>query len=314
LRRTEGSRRVKIVVVGSIAIDSIKSPYGSADSIPGGSATYFSIAASYLCNEIGVVAAVGTDFPYMDLFHARGIDTSGMEIIEGKTFRWGGRYEEDNPNLAITEYTSLNVFQGFRPNLPNPYRDAEYLFLANIDPSLQKDVLAQMKMPKIVGLDTMDFWIERKRDELFELFDMVDMIFLNEEEAKRITGEKSTIKALRAIEGNRAIVVKRGEYGSITSFKGTIFCLPAYPVEMAVDPTGAGDSFAGGVIGYIASIGGGMEGIRESEMKRAVAYGTIMASFCIESFGPKRLMEISREDIKRRLEEFEDMISLRRNP
>lgn len=301
---------MKIVAVGSVAIDSIKSPYGSANSIPGGSATYFSVAASHLCDSIGVVAVVGTDFlPYMDIFEARGIDTSGIEVKEGKTFRWGGRYEENDPNVAITEYTCLNVFQDFRPILPDHYKDAWYLFLANIDPSLQSYVLEQVRMPKAAGIDTRDFWIERKREELLELFRRVGIIFLNEQEAKQITGEVSTVKALKSIGNGNLVVVKRGEYGSIIGFKDNILCFPAYPVDKAVDPTGAGDSFAGGVMGYLASLGKGIEEVGLTEVKRAIVYGTIMASFCIESFGPRRLMEISREDIERRLREFIGMIS-----
>ena len=290
------------LVVGSVAFDSVETPFGKADEVLGGSGTYFSTAASYFA-DINLVAVVGEDFPdsHLDFMKDRGINIDGLQKVEGKTFRWKGRYEYDL-NQAHTLETHLNVFESFDPVIPDSYRDAEYVFLANIDPELQLKVVEQVRNPKLVACDTMNFWIEGKPDALKRLLKKTDIFVINEGEAREFTGESNLIKASRKIldYGPTTLIVKRGEYGALMFSGQTIFSAPAYPLEDIFDPTGAGDSFAGGFMGYLANT----ENLNEDGIRQAIILGSVMASFNVEDFSLNRLKNLTNEEIKERYGEF----------
>ena len=302
---------MSLLVVGSMAFDSIKSPFGEVERVIGGSATYFSLAASYLAS-VRLVSVVGRDFPKktIDMLGARGIDLQGLKVAEGDTFRWKGYYEYDL-NTAHTVKTELNVFQDFAPVLPPSYRETPYVFLGNIDPRLQLDILAQVRKPRIVALDTMNFWIEKSPQLLREVIRNVDIVVVNEAEVRELTGEFNLVKAARKLMGMGPgrVVIKRGEYGVLHLSDGEIFAAPAYPLETIFDPTGAGDSFAGGFMGYLASRG--EAALTEMDYRLATIYGSAIASFTVEAFSTERLQGLSREDIDSRLEAFRALTEFR---
>ncbi len=300
-----------ILVVGSVALDSIKTPFGVADDILGGSACYFSTAASFF-TEVNLVAVIGDDFPqqHIDFLKSRHIDLTGLQKSKGETFRWKGRYDY-NLNEAHTLETHLNVFESFRPVLPDNYRDAEYVFLANIDPELQLEVLQQIKNPKLVACDTMNFWIEGKRAELIKTLSRVDILLINEAEVRQLADEPNLLKAAEIVRsfGPKILVVKQGEYGVLMFGEGSIFSAPAYPLDEVFDPTGAGDTFAGGFIGYLAAT----DNLDEQNLRKATVFGTVMASFTVEKFSLDRLRDIEYSEISDRykkiklLTEFADI-------
>jgi sugar/nucleoside kinase (ribokinase family) len=298
---------LSILVVGSVALDSIQTPFGQVDEALGGSATYFS-AAARLYDQVNLVAVVGTDFPqqHIDFFHRKGVDTSGLQIADGKTFRWSGRYGYDL-NTAETLDTQLNVFGAFRPELPESYRDSEYVFLANIDPVLQLQVLSQVRRPKLTALDTMNYWINYRKEELTRAISAVDIVLINEAEARQYANTFSLMRAARKIlsQGPKALVVKKGEYGAVMFANGnslisSYFFAPAYPLEKINDPTGAGDSFAGGFIGYLAR----QRSMEPDDIRRAIVHGSVVASYTVEDFGVSRLDRLTTADVDQRYQEF----------
>jgi sugar/nucleoside kinase (ribokinase family) len=299
---------VSILVVGSVALDSIQTPFGRVRDALGGAATYFSTVAS-LYDRVNLVGVVGSDFPreHVDFLVGRGVDTRGLQIVEGKTFRWAGRYDYDM-NVAETLATELNVFADFRPQLPDDYADAEYVFLANIDPELQMSVLEQVRSPRLIALDTMNYWIEYKRDALTEAFKRVDIVLMNEAETRQYGQTFSLIRAAQKILelGPKALVVKKGEYGAVLFANGgdptrTYFFAPAYPLEKIADPTGAGDTFAGGFMGYLAHT---RQGAENMAIRQAIVHGTVVASFTVEGFSLERLRSLGLDDILKRYEAF----------
>ena len=295
-----------ILVVGSVALDSVETPFGKANEVLGGSATYFSASASYFA-KVGVVAVVGEDFPEncRKVFEGRGVDTRGLKAVKGgKTFRWKGKYEYDL-NVAHTLDTQLNVFQDFKPELPEDYKNVEFLFLANIDPDLQMQVLESVKKPRLVACDTMNFWIEGKSTALKKLLKKVEMLVINEGEAREFAKEPNLVRAARIILdcGPKTLIVKRGEYGALMFTKEGIFSAPAYPLEDIYDPTGAGDSFAGGLMGYLAST----KDLTPASIKKGIIYGSTMASFNVEAFSLERLKKLSKEEIQKRYEAFKQL-------
>ncbi|HEX9848911.1 PfkB family carbohydrate kinase [Candidatus Deferrimicrobium sp.] len=302
---------MSLLVVGSMAFDSIKSPFGEVERVVGGSATYFSLAASYL-TPVRLVSVVGKDFPKgtLDMLSARGIDLQGLKVAEGITFQWKGYYEYDL-NVAHTVKTDLNVFENFAPVLPASYRESRYVFLGNIDPKLQLDILAQVREPKIVALDTMNFWIGKSPQLLREVIRSVDIVVVNEAEIRELTGEFNLVKAARKMMrmGPGRVVIKRGEYGVLYLSGGEIFAAPAYPLETIFDPTGAGDSFAGGFMGYLASRDGAA--LTEMDYRLATIYGSAIASFTVEAFSTERLQGLSREEIDSRLAAFRSLTEFR---
>ena len=302
---------MSLLVVGSMAFDSIKSPFGEVERVVGGSATYFSLAASYL-TPVRLVSVVGKDFPKgtLDMLSARGVDLQGLKVAEGITFQWKGYYEFDL-NIAHTVKTDLNVFENFSPVLPASYRESRYVFLGNIDPKLQLDILAQVREPKIVALDTMNFWIGKSPQLLREVIRSVDIVVINEAEVRELTGEFNLVKAARMLMrmGPGRVVIKRGEYGVLHLSDGEIFVAPAYPLETIFDPTGAGDSFAGGFMGYLASRDGAV--LTEMDYRLATIYGSAIASFTVEAFSTERLQGLSREEIDSRLAAFRTLTEFR---
>jgi len=306
---------MSIMVVGSVAFDTIKSQYGERHKILGGAATYFSLAASYF-TQVRVVAVVGDDFtPELEaVLTSRGIDVRGIEHAPGKTFHWGGEYG-DNLNEAQTKFTDLNVFENFQPRIPDVYRDSDYLFLANIQPVLQKQVRDSMPDVKLVGGDTMNYWINSTRPALMETLKGVDILLINDTEAKMLTGDSSVPRAANKVleMGPRALVIKHGEYGATIFFKdgsyGTgvkAFRAPALPIEEVFDPTGAGDSFGGGFMGYLAS----QKQVTREVLKHAMFYGGVMGSFAVERFGPERLQNLTRAEIDERFNLFRSLTHL----
>lgn len=298
-----------IVVVGTVAFDTVETPFGRGENVLGGSATYFSTSASFF-TDVSLVAVVGEDFPpeHVDFLRSRDIDTAGLQRIPGKTFHWTGRYGYDL-NEAQTLDTQLNVLTEFRPELPESYRDAEYLFLANIDPDLQMEVLEQVRRPKLVACDTMNFWIASKPEALRRVLQRVDIVIINEGEARQFTGEPNLVKAARRIIalGCKRLVVKRGEYGVLMFTADSVFAAPAYPLEEVFDPTGAGDTFAGGFMGYLANTGDlGEEGIRQ-----ALVFGSVMASFNVEDFSLERLKRLEYREIETRYRSFKALTRFR---
>jgi sugar/nucleoside kinase (ribokinase family) len=299
--------KVPLLVIGSVAFDSVKTPYGSADEVLGGSATYCAVAASYF-TDVRMLAVVGTDFGEepMRLLREHRIDVSGIEVREGRTFRWAGEYSEDL-NERTTLATHLNVFETFQPRLSPQDVDVPNLFLGNIDPDLQAQVLKRAR-PRISACDTMNFWIEGKNASLKRLLGEVDGLLINDSEARLLAGELNTVVAARRLLslGLRFVVIKRGEYGAALFAEGHYFAVPAYPVERPVDPTGAGDSFAGGFMGHLAASGeSGGRGLRE-----AMIYGSVLASYCVEDFSLRRLAALTRGEIDRRAGELRDFISI----
>jgi sugar/nucleoside kinase (ribokinase family) len=297
---------MSLLVVGSVALDSVETPLGKVEEALGGSATYFSAAASLLTG-VRMVAVVGNDFPdqHVEMLSSRGIDLEGLEREEGRTFRWSGRYSFDL-NQAITLDTQLNVFERFDPKLPAGYRDSEFVFLANIHPALQLKVLEQTEERKFAGADTMNFWIEGEREILEKVFRRVDCVTINEAEARDFTGESNLFRAAGRIAelGPAYIVIKRGEYGALLWHEEEVFFAPAYPLEEVADPTGAGDTFAGGFFGYLSS-----RGKHDPEtVKQGIVVGSVAASFNVEDFSLRRLIEITTEDISDRVERFGRMI------
>ncbi len=289
---------MSILVVGSVAFDSIQTPFGKADDILGGSASYFSTSASFF-TDVNLVAVIGDDFPqeHIDFLESRNVNLAGLQKTEGKTFRWKGRYEYDL-NEAHTLETHLNVFESFKPVLPESYRDAEYVFLANIDPELQLEVLKQVENPKLVACDTMNFWIDGKKQELIKTLAKVDILVINEAEVRQLADEPNLIKAAAIVRGfgPKTLVVKRGEYGVLMFGEGSVFSVPAYPLEEVFDPTGAGDTFAGGFIGYLAAT----RNLDEQNLRKATVFGSVMASFTVEKFSLDRLKEIDYTEISDR--------------
>ena len=295
---------MSLLVVGSMAFDSIRSPFGEVEKVVGGSATYFSLAASYLA-PVRLVSVVGADFPpeVVRMLGTRGIDTRGLAVAEGKTFHWKGYYEYDL-NTAHTVTTELNVFRDFSPVLPEEYRDTPYVFLGNIAPSLQMEILRQVRRPKLVALDTMNYWIENSPGPLREAIGMVDILMVNEGEIRMLTGEYNLVKAARLVLGwgPSRVVIKRGEYGVLHLSDGAMFAAPAYPLETIFDPTGAGDSFAGGFMGYLAGLGAGTHA--DMDFRLATMYGSAIASFTVEAFSTEKLQNLTAEDISERLGSF----------
>lgn len=285
-----------------MALDSLETPFGKREEALGGSATFFSMAASFF-NRVNIVATVGKDFPkrHIALFGKKGIGTEGLHIADGKTFRWKGWYDYDL-NTAHTVYTHLNVFKDFEPKVPAALKYPEHLFLANIDPDLQLSVLKQVRRPKLVACDSMNYWIDTKKKSLMRLLEQVDLFLLNDGEARQLTGEANLLKAARKIlsYGPKAVVVKKGEHGVIYFSRSSHFISPAYLLETVRDPTGAGDTFAGGMIGYLSTV----KKIDDRAICRGIAYGSILASFTVEGFSVDRLAVISAGDIRRRYEHF----------
>lgn len=299
---------MSILVVGSVALDSVETPHGKAKDTVGGSATYFSASASHF-EKVNVVAVVGNDFPYNEInfLRDRGVNFEGMEQKPGKTFRWGGKYS-DNLNERETLYTELNVFEEFDPDLPDKYREIPYVFLANIHPELQLKVLSQTLHPKLVVLDTMNYWIERTPELLKSVLKKVDVLIINESETKMLSEEENLfIGAKKIIEmGPKTLIIKKGEHGSLMLHHDAIFFAPAFPLEKVIDPTGAGDSFAGGFVGYLAET----DDISPANMRRAVLYGSALGAFCVENFSFLKLKEISREDIEFRYNKLIEMMKI----
>lgn len=306
---------MSILVVGSVAYDDITSPSGSVKKILGGAATYFSLAASYF-TQVRVVAVVGDDFgPEQEaVFHKHGIDTRGIERAKGKTFRWGGSYAE-NLNEAKTNFTDLNVFETFQPQIPKEYKDTAFLFLANIQPTLQANVRREMKDVRLTGCDTMNYWIKGTPKELAETLKLVDVLLINDTEAKMLAGETNLPRAAYKVlaMGPRALVIKHGEYGATIFFREGAFGIgqhpfraPALPMQEVKDPTGAGDSFAGGFMGYLAS----QKEVDREVLKRALFYGSVMGSFAVECFGTERLQSLTRTEIDARFQIFRELTHL----
>jgi sugar/nucleoside kinase (ribokinase family) len=297
-----------VLCVGSVALDSVETPFGKADNVLGGSGNFFSSSASHFA-PVQLVGVIGNDYPIDDLkakFSNRPIDLSGVERADGLSFRWRGRYRHDL-NSAETLETHLGVFSNFRPKIPAQFKQAPFVFLGNIDPRLQLEVLDQVDKPKLVACDTMNFWIESRRPDLLELLSRVDLIFLNDAEARQLTEEFNLVKAARWImnRGPKHVVIKKGEHGAFMFTESTIFFAPAYPLESVFDPTGAGDSFAGGFMGYLAKTGD----VSEASLRRAVVYGSAMGSFAVEKFSVERLLEISTSDIQRRVADFYKLVA-----
>ncbi|MEK0431513.1 MAG: hypothetical protein RL139_1317 [Gemmatimonadota bacterium] len=298
---------MSLLVVGSVALDSVETPFGKADEVIGGSANYFSASASHQA-PVQLVGVVGSDYPVEKLepLRNRGVDFAGLERAEGESFRWRGRYRHDL-NSAETLETRLGVFSHFRPKLPDAFRDAEFVFLANIDPRLQLDVLRQVQRPKLVACDTMNFWIESRRADLLELLGKVDIITLNDGEARQLTEQANLVQAARWIlaRGPRTVLIKKGEHGAFMFTRESVFYAPAYPLESVFDPTGAGDSFAGGFMGWLART----RDLSDANLRRAVVLGSAMGSFVVEGFSITRLLEISRADIEARVADFHRLVT-----
>jgi sugar/nucleoside kinase (ribokinase family) len=294
---------MSILVVGSVAFDAIQTPFGKVDRCIGGSATYFSVAASFF-SPVELVAVVGDDFSEEDasVFKGRNINIDGLQRVGGaRSFFWSGEYGFDL-NVAKTRDTQLNVFADFKPQLNERQRSADVLFLANIDPELQMEVLKQTKRPRLVALDTMNYWISSKHEALERIFREVDLIVINEAEVRQFMKEANLVKAARAILdlGPKTLVIKRGEYGVLMVTKNAVFAAPAYPLENVFDPTGAGDTFAGGFLGYLAS----RREIADKELRRAIIFGSVLASFTVEKFSLDRLREISLREVQERYADF----------
>ena len=301
---------MSLLVVGSIAFDAIETPFGKVERTLGGAASYFALAASYF-TPVRVVAIVGEDFTEKEraIFHGRSIDLSGVEHATGKSFFWAGRYSQ-NMNERTTLATELNVFADFRPSLPDTYCDSSYIFLGNIDPTLQRSVLTQVRCKtKLIGLDTMNYWIERTPAELRDTLKHTQVLMINDDETRQLTGEHNLLRAAKHVfkMGPRTLVIKRGEHGALMVHDRFIFSVPAFPLEEVHDPTGAGDSFAGGFMGYLAGAGR----INDHTLRTAMVYGSVMGSFTVERFGVERLARLKKTEIKKRAHLFSKLTAFR---
>lgn len=300
---------MSVIAVGSMAFDAIETPFGKVDRIVGGSATYVAYAACNFVQPIRQVSIVGNDFPEMEMveLRRRGVNLDGVEIVpDQKSFFWSGRYHMDM-NTRDTLITDLNVLADFNPIIPESYQDSEFLMLGNVLPKLQISVIRQMKKrPKLIVLDTMNFWIETALDDLLEALRLTDVLMVNDSEARQLTGEYSIVKAAKKIlkMGPQYLIVKKGEHGALLFHQNHVFFAPALPLEEVFDPTGAGDTFAGGFIGYLAKT----KDISFENMKTAIIMGSAMASFCVEKFGPDRLREVTQEDIDTRVQQFVELV------
>src|SRR5262244_3750292 len=302
---------MSLLVVGSVAFDAVETPFGKCDKMLGGSASHFSISASFF-TDVSIVGVAGGDFEDAAVFEKHGVGTRDLErIADGKTFRWGGRYEYDL-NVAHTLYTDLNVFADFQPKLSEESKRSRLLFLGNIQPDLQRGVREQMPDAELVALDTMNLWIEHTRESLVKTVKVVDVVIINDAEARQLTGIPNLIKAAREILswGPKALIIKRGEYGEALFTQDSYFAIPAYPLESVFDPTGAGDTFAGGFMGYLAS----QETLDESAMRRAMIFGSVMASFNVEEFGTERVRRLSQDEINERFRAFKQMTNFEEIP
>ena len=298
---------MSLLVVGSVALDSIETPFGVANDVLGGSANFFAAAASLFCN-VQMVGVVGSDYPLpaLDFLAERGVDLSGVEQVEGESFRWSGVYNFDL-NSRETRETRLGVFADFRPNIPESFRDAEWVFLGNIHPDLQHDVLDQVRRPRLVGMDTMNFWINNPetRESLVGLLERVDVLMVNDTEARELSGDHNLLRAARWIleRGPSLVVVKKGEHGAILFGRDFIFFAPGYPLEEVFDPTGAGDAFAGGFMGYLARAGD----VTPEDLRRAVIHGSALGSFAVEKFSVDRLRNLTSGEVLERVRAFRDL-------
>jgi sugar/nucleoside kinase (ribokinase family) len=292
----------KLLVVGSVALDTVRTPFGEASEVLGGSATYFSTSASYF-TTVDLIAVIGQDFPeqHLTFLKSRGIDLTGLERRSGETFRWKGEYTHQL-NEAHTLDTRLNVFETFRPRIPERYRSPDMLFLGNIDPELQWDVLQQVERPKLVACDTMNFWIERKREALWKVLELVDVLIINDGEARALGQHPNLTQVAKLVlsRGPKHLIVKRGEYGVLMFNQKQTFGAPAFPLEQVKDPTGAGDTFAGGFMGYLAATGN----LSDASFRQATVFGSVMASFAVEAFSLERLRALDYKEIEARFREF----------
>jgi len=299
---------MSLVIVGSVAFDTVETPHGRRERIVGGSGTYCALAASFF-TQPKIVAVVGEDFPEetVEFFKSRRIDVRGLEIRSGKTFHWEARYGED-PNQRTTLKTELNVFKDFRPQLPSDYREADIVFLANIDPDLQEDILAQVQKPKLVAMDTINLWIKSKRTSILGILKKVNIYFANDEEIKMLAEETNLIKAGKKIleRGPSLVVIKKGEHGALVLGKDFVFGVLAHPCEEVIDPTGAGDSFAGAFLGYLDKVN---EFDKQDKIRKASVYGSVLASFVIEDFGIDRLKSLSLPEVESRFRHFKKLVS-----
>ena len=300
---------MSILVVGTVAFDAIETPFGKTDKIVGGAATYICLASSFFTKKLNLVSVIGEDFPKetIQMLKEKNVNTKGLQIKEGeKTFFWSGKYH-NNMNTRDTMDTQLNVLENFEPIVPEEFKDSEFLMLGNLMPSVQKKVLDQMtKRPKLIVLDTMNFWMDLFMDDLKEALKGVDVLTINDEEARQLSGEYSLVKAAKVIlaMGPKYLIIKKGEHGALLFNNKEVFFAPALPLEEVFDPTGAGDSFAGGFIGYLAKT----NDVSFENMKRAVINGSAMASFCVEKFGTQKLTEINQEDVDARINEFVNLV------
>jgi len=299
---------MSLLVIGSVAFDAIETPFGKTDKIIGGAATYISLSSSYLEDNINLVAVVGGDFPKADiqLLESHGIDTEGLHIKEDeKSFFWSGKYHNDM-NSRDTLITELNVLENFDPIIPSSYQNSDYVMLGNLSPDVQRTVIERMEnKPKLIAMDTMNFWMDIAQESLDQTIAMVDVLIINDEEARQLSGEYALVKAAKKIMamGPRFLIIKKGEHGALLFDSESVYFCPALPLEEVFDPTGAGDTFAGGFIGYLAST----DDISFDNMKRAVIYGSAMASFCVEKFGTERLVNLSKSEINSRVQQFIDL-------
>lgn len=301
---------MSLLVVGSMAFDAIETPFGKVDRTLGGAASYFALAASYF-TPVRVVAIVGEDFTEKEraIFRGRKIDLSGVEQAQGKSFFWAGRYSQ-NMNERTTLATELNVFANFKPTLPDSYCDSSFIFLGNIDPTLQRSVLTQVRCkPKVIGLDTMNYWIERTPAELRETLKRTQVLMINDDETRQLTGEHNLLRAAKHVfkMGPRTLVIKRGEHGALMVHDRFIFSVPAFPLEEVHDPTGAGDSFAGGFMGFLAGAGR----VTDETLRQAMVYGSVMGSFTVERFGVERLAHLKKSEIRKRAHLFSKLTAFR---
>jgi len=296
---------MSLVIVGSVALDAIETPFGKTDKIVGGAATFASLAAAYFYNKVKIVAVVGDDFPQEEItdFKNRHIDIEGLQIKQGeKSFFWSGKYHSDM-NSRDTLITELNVLADFDPVIPPSYQDCEYLLLGNLTPKVQQTVIDRLtNLPKLIVLDTMNFWMDIALNDLLETLKMIDVLTINDAEARQLSGEFSLVKAANKIlqMGPKYLIIKKGEHGALLFGEGKIFSAPALPLADVFDPTGAGDTFAGGFIGYLAKVGA----VNFANMKNAVIFGSALASFCVEKFGTEKLKNLTQEEIAARVEEF----------
>ena len=299
---------MSLLVVGTVAFDAIETPFGKTDKILGGAATYIGLASSYFTDKINLISVVGNDFPstYIDMLNQKKVNTDGLQVIkEGKTFFWAGKYHNDM-NSRDTLITELNVLEHFNPVVPDSYQDCDFLMLGNLSPQVQKQVITQLKKrPKLIVLDTMNFWMDIALNELKDVLTMVDVLTINDSEARQLSGEYSLVKAAQKIlaMGPKYLIIKKGEHGALLFHGKQVFFAPALPLEDVFDPTGAGDTFAGGFIGYLAK----MKDISFDSMKRAIIFGSALASFCVEKFGTENIVNLNQEDVNKRVQEFIDL-------